>query len=107
MLFSIIVILIILAVAYFQYAQGFFSATLSAVCAVFAALIAFSFYEPLVNTVLQGKMADQSHSLALVVLFALSYVILRVIFDKAVPGNIAVPLLVDKVGAGLMGVVTA
>jgi hypothetical protein len=107
MLFSIIILLMILAVAYFQYAQGFFSATLSAICTIFAALIAFSFYEPLVNTIFQGKMADQSHPLALVVLFALSYVILRVIFDKAVPGNIAVPLLVDKIGAGLMGVVAA
>lgn len=107
MVFSVIIIIIIAAVAYFHYAQGFFSATLSAICAVFAALIAFSFYEPVVNSIFQGKMADQSHSFALVLLFALSYIILRVIFDKSVPGNVAVPLIVDKVGAGLMGVVAA
>jgi hypothetical protein len=107
MLFSVIIILIVLGIAYFHYAQGFFSATLSAICAIFASLIAFAFYEPLVNTLLQGKMADQSHSIALCVIFALSYVILRVIFDKSIPGNVAVPLIVDKVGAGLMGVVAA
>jgi hypothetical protein len=107
MLFSVIIILIIAAIAYFHYAQGLFSATLSAICAIFASLIAFSLYEPVVNTIFAGKMADQSHAVALCLLFALSYVILRVIFDKSVPGNVAVPLAVDKVGAGVMGVVAA
>jgi len=107
MLFSIIIIIIIAIIAYFHYAQGFFSATLSAICAIFASLLAFSFYEPLVNAILQGRMVDQSHSVALCVLFAISYVVLRVIFDKSVPGNLAMPLTVDKIGAGVMGIVAA
>lgn len=105
MLLSLIVLILVGAIAYFHYVEGFFSATLSAFLAIVAAVFAFSFHEVLVRALLQGKVADQAHSLMLVALFAATYTVLRVVFDSAVPGNIRLPVLLDKIGAGAMGVV--
>src|SRR5687768_8784497 len=105
MLFSIIVVIIIGLVAYFQYLQGFFSAGLSAVFAIFAAVVAVAYHEWVVGMLLKGQFADQANAIALVVIFAAAYIIPRIIFDSFVPGNVAFPLYVDRVGAGVAGVI--
>ena len=103
MILNVLIIALVAGVTYFHYAQGFFSATLSAICAVCAAVLAVSYHEPLVTTLLQGKMADYANSMCLILLFALIYIILRVLLDKAVPGNLRLPLIVDRVGGAVMG----
>lgn len=105
MVFSILVILLVGLVAYFHYIQGFFSATISAILCVFAAVFAVAYYEPLTRVMLRGKMADQATALTLCIIFAVVYSVLRLLFDKAIPGNVRTPSTVDKVGAGLMGLV--
>ena len=105
MIFPIIVIILVGVIAYFHYVEGLFSATLSAFCAVLAAVIAFSYHETIVFTLLKGKVANYAHAMVLVALFALTYLILRVIFDKAVPGNVRFPLYVDRVGGAVMGII--
>ncbi len=105
MIFSIIVIVAIAAIAYFYYTQGLFSATLSAISAVLAAVLAFSYHETIVFSLLKGKMADYAHGLVLVTLFALGYLVLRVMFDSLIPGNLSLPLYVERVGAAVMGIV--
>ena len=103
MVFAIIIIVLIGVVAFFHYTQGFWSATLSAVCAVFAAALAVGYHENVVNTLLKGQMSDQANAIALIAVFALTYLILRIIFDKAIPGNLRLPVIIDKIGAGIMG----
>ena len=49
-------------------------------------------------------MAGYAEGMILVAMFALIYVILRVIFDNLIPGNVRYPLLVDKIGSAIMGV---
>lgn len=105
MLFTLIIIVLVAAIAYFHYIQGFFSATLSAICAIFAAVLAFGYHETVVSMLLAGRVADYAHGMVLVALFAALYTILRLVFDSFVPGNVQVPLFVDKIGAGAMGVV--
>jgi hypothetical protein len=105
MLLSIVIILLVGFIAYFHYIQGFFSAGLSAIMTVVAALFALSTHETVVHGMLKGKFADQSYALILVALFAVYYSILRFIFDKLVPGNVRFPVIVDKVGAGVMGAI--
>jgi hypothetical protein len=105
MILSIAVLIAIGIVAFFHYVQGLFSATLSAVFAVVAAVLAVGYHEHLVGLLLQGRFADQAHAIALVALFAAIYLILRVIFDSMIPGNVQFPPLVDKIGAGAMGVI--
>jgi hypothetical protein len=105
MIFSVIVLVLVGAIAYFHYVQGFFSATLSAMLAIISAVLAVSFHETVVFSLLQGKVADQAHALVLVALFVVIYGLLRVVFDKAIPGSIRLPVLADKIGAAAAGFV--
>jgi hypothetical protein len=105
MVFSIIIILFIGIIAFFHYVQGFFSATISAMICILAAVLAVSYDETVVNLLLKGKMADMAHGMVLCIIFAVVYMVLRVIFDMAVPGNVRVPATVDKAGAILMGII--
>jgi hypothetical protein len=105
MILGVIILVLVAVIAYFHYVQGLFSATISAICAVIAAVVAVSFHENVINALLKGAMANYAEGMMLVALFALTYVILRVIFDKSIPGNVRYPLMVDKVGAAAMGVV--
>src|SRR4051812_24831981 len=105
MILSVIIILLVAGVAYFHYAQGFFSATISATIAVLSAALAVGYHEVVVYGLLKGKMADYAHAFVLVGLFALSYIILRTLFDKLVPGNIRLPVIADRVGGGVMGLI--
>ena len=105
MIFSIVIILFIALIAYFHYVQGLFSATISAVCAVIAAIIAVSYHETVITALFKGAMANQAQAMVLVALFAFVYFILRMIVDKTIPGNVRYPLMVDKIGAGAVGVI--
>jgi hypothetical protein len=105
MILGLIILIIIGVIAFFHWVQGLFSATISAICAVLAACLAVSYHETLVDMLLKGKMADQANAMMLCVLFAAIYIILRVIFDKAVPGNLRFPALPDHIGGGVMGVI--
>src|SRR5688500_2139412 len=105
MIFPIVILVLVGVIAYFHYNEGLFSATISAVCAILAAVLAFSYHEVIIFSLLKGKAANYAHALVLVALFALGYLILRVIFDKAVPGNVRFPLYVDRVGGAVMGII--
>src|SRR6188768_3377248 len=105
MIFPILVLILVGVIAYFHYVEGLFSTMISAFCAVLAAVIAFSYHETIIFTLLKGKVANYAHAMVLVALFALTYLILRVIFDKAVPGNVRFPLYVDRVGGAVMGII--
>jgi hypothetical protein len=84
-----------------------FGATISAVIAVIAAAIAIGYHENVVNAFLGGAMGDYANAGALVALFAGVYVICRTITDRAIPGNIRLPLAIDRVGGAVMGIVAA
>jgi uncharacterized membrane protein required for colicin V production len=105
MIFSLIVLIIVGVVGYWHYVQGFFSSVLSAILTVFAALIAVGYFETVTDMALGGRAAEYAHGMVLIALFSLSYLLLRVVFDKLVPGNVRMPSTLDKVGAGAMGVV--
>ena len=106
-IFAIIIVVLVGVIAFFHYTQGFWSATLSAIIAVIAAVLAIGYHETVVNTLLKGKIADYANAFALVAVFAATYLILRTIADKAVPGNLRLPVILDKVGAGVMGFIAA
>ena len=105
MIFSISAILLVAIVAYFHYTQGFFSATLSAILAALAAVYAVAYHETFVSLLLRGRAAGYMLSMALVVLFCVFYLVPRTVFDRFIPGNVRVPVALDKIGAGLMGLV--
>jgi len=105
MLLSLIIVAIIGVVAYFHYLQGFFSSALSAVISIIAALVAVGYHETMAGMVNGGKFSDYVVAVCLVSIYAVVYILLRTLFDSAVPGNVRFPLLVDRVGGGVMGVI--
>lgn len=105
MIFSIIILIAVLLVAYFHYLQGFFSAGISAVISMIAAVVALAYYEPVVAMINAGKFNNQAMAMVLVCLFAIVYLLLRLIFDKLIPGNVRFPVLLDKIGAGVCGII--
>ena len=105
MILNLLIIIVIGLVAYWHYIQGFFSAGLSAVIALISAVVALAFHEQVVQMFNQGKFNSQAHALVLVCLFSGVYLVLRVLFDKLVPGNVQFPVALDKAGAAACGVV--
>jgi hypothetical protein len=105
MLLSVIIIVLLAAVAYFHYAQGLFAATVSAVCAGIAALMAFSYHETIVTRYTGGGMASYGNAVVLCGMFALIYLVLRMVIDNMMPGNVRYPVVMDKIGAAVMGLV--
>src|SRR5688500_3182203 len=105
MLFSIIIIVLLGLIAYFHFAQGLFAATVSAVCAGIAALMAFSYHETINARYTGGAMASYGNAVMLCGLFALIYLVLRLLIDNMMPGNVRYPVLMDRIGAAVMGVV--
>jgi len=107
MIFCGILLVLTGVVAFFQYVQGFFSATISAIAATIAAIVAMGWYETAVPLIFNAKIFDSAAPIALVVIFAVTYLVIRLVIDALVPGNVRVPFIVDKVGAGLMGLIAA
>ena len=107
MIFGIIILALVAGVAFYHYVQGFFSAMISAVLALLAALVALSYHETLAESFLAPHMPNAAHAVALTFLFAAVYLVLRLCIDRVVPGNIRVNVLVEKIGAGICGLFAA
>src|ERR1700722_18589628 len=105
MILSLLLFALCVIIAFFQYIQGIFSATLSAILATIAAAVALGWYEQVAPLLFNIKFYDQAASISLVVLFAVTYFIPRLICDSFIPGNVRVPFIVDKVGAAVMGII--
>jgi len=105
MLFGLFILILAAAVAFFHYVQGFFSAMISMILVIISAAMALSFHENVAQLAFSSFAPAQGYSLSLVLLFGAIYIVLRILFDKLVPGNIQVPVIADKVGAGVFGLI--
>lgn len=107
MIFLIVIGVFFVAIVFFHSLQGFFSATLSAIFSIVAAVLAFSYHEWVVEKILGGKMADYAHAMVLLAMFSLIYLLLRTLFDNVVKNDVRMPSAVNKAGAVVMGIVAA
>jgi len=90
---NIIIAFLVLLIAYWLSSQGLFSALLHLVCVIVAGAIALAFWEPLtMGVLLRGnKFDDYAWGVALVGLFSVSLVVLRLAMDNAAPSNVNIP----------------
>lgn len=105
MIFGLVILLLLAGITYFHYVQGGLSSGISAFSAVIATLLAMGYYESIVVMFEPGKMADYAPGMVLIALYGLSYITLRVLMDAAVPGNIRLPLWVDRGAAIFFGLI--
>ncbi len=105
----IIACLLVAVLTYYQmHTQGFFSSIIMAGDCLIALMLAFNYYE-----MLSAKLIDLGlglygpQTIALMGIFIISLIILRLITDKLVSGNMNFPPLVDRIGALMFGFVSS
>lgn len=107
MLFSLIVVILLLAVAFFQSTQGLFSSLIMAVLSLCCAAFAVGSYEWVaLNYLAPLWRPDFSFTLSLAVLFGVPLLIFRVAADKLVRRSCHIPGLFDRIGGGFCGLIT-
>lgn len=107
MWFSLIMVLVLLAVTYFQAIQGLTSAIISGVLTAVSAGIAFGTYEYVADAALKGFAPDFAHAIAFLGMFVVPLGISRLVLDSIMPRSPQLPHLIDRIGAGIVGFFTA
>src|SRR3954469_17265789 len=100
---SIIAVVVTLGLGYIWLTRGFFSALIHLICTIIAGAIAFAAWEPLSywflesssNSGIMSFVAGVSWGLGLMVPFAVSLIVLRLIVDKLLPGNVVLEQKLD------------
>jgi uncharacterized membrane protein required for colicin V production len=105
MIIILLVTLAILGIAYFQVIQGIFSALVMAILSLLSAALAFALYEPLAQY-LYPYLSGTSEGAALIGIFAATLIVSRMAFDYLIPGNVVIGLWVDRIGGGLLGILS-
>lgn len=103
MLFSIVVALMVILITAFWAYQGFFSSLIMFFSAIVACMLAFGFYESLNSVWADSLNSMVGLPLAFMLIFLISLAILRFATDKFIPGNVRLPVYVDRAGAGVVG----
>ena len=107
MWFSLFAVVLILTITFFQGLQGLFSAVITCFLTILAAALAFGLYEDVYYAALLDRQPDHGRAIALMAVFVVSLLILRTVFDLMITGNMRFPVLVDRIGGGVVGLFTA
>jgi hypothetical protein len=107
MILNIVALLLVLAVTFLNSMFGFYSGLLNVFCCVVALAVAFGYGEALSGLVTSqfGLHPGYTEPLALAVLFSLTLIVLRVLADKYLRGNVKLPMYVDWAGGAVCGFV--
>ncbi|MCP4591582.1 MAG: hypothetical protein GY842_12650 [bacterium] len=104
---SLALLLMLLAVAYFHSIQGLFSSLLSAVLTILCVGLAFATFEYVAVAFLASFKPDCALGLSLVLMFAVPLLVLRLVLDRYVHRACVMPLLIDRAGALVFGVIAS
>ena len=105
MVLIVVAALLILAIAFYQVAQGLFSALVMAILTVLSAAAAFAFYEPLAE-LLYSRQPTCADAISLIATFVLPLLVLRIVLDRFVGGNVVLGVWPDRVFGGALGLIT-
>jgi hypothetical protein len=103
MVLILLATILILAIAFFQVTQGFYSATIMVVLSVLSAAVAFHLYEPLA-TLLTPYQPAAADAIALLAIFVILLLGLRLAIDYFFKRNVVMGVWVDRIGGGIAGV---
>lgn len=111
MFMNILVIIFVLSVSYAWMTRGIFNAMIHSLCVLFAGAVAFAVWEPLAMILLGLSKAafveGAAWGIALIVPFIIMMLVLRVITDKVITGNIQNIKALDYAGGAVFGVVSS
>ncbi|MFT5424626.1 MAG: hypothetical protein ACI89L_002423 [Phycisphaerales bacterium] len=115
MILSLIVIGVVLGLTYLWLIRGFFNAFLHMVCVLVAGAIAFAAWEPVSYALLGvlpksgtvGFLQGGAWGIGLIVPFAVSLVVLRLVVDSLIKANLTLSSAADYVGGGVCGFIAS
>lgn len=107
MWFSLFVVVLILAITFYQGLLGAFTATINFFLTVLAAALAFGLYESVYFEFLLDRQPDDGRGIALMAIFIVSLLVMRVIVDLLIKDNMHFPVHVDRAVGGVFGFFTA
>jgi hypothetical protein len=106
MIFSVVVALMVILITAFWVYQGFFSGMIMLCCTIVACLFAFGFYEQVQSLWAANLDAGIGLPLALMLIFLVALVLLRVGTDKMLTNGVRLPVAADRAGGGVCGFFT-
>ncbi|HUU60332.1 MAG TPA: CvpA family protein [Phycisphaerae bacterium] len=103
MLLIVLAFLLILGIAFYQVIQGLYSALIMAILSIVSAVIAFNFYEPAAAMLYENQPAH-ADAAALIALFVVPLLAMRVLCDLFLRRNVVFGVWVDRIGGGAVGI---
>ena len=104
---SLFAIVLILAITFYQGLHGLFSSVIMCILTVLSAALAFGLYEVVYASFLIEHQPDHGRAIALVGIFIVTLLVLRVAVDAIITGNMQFPIYVDRAVGGAFSFVTA
>lgn len=105
---SLILVVLILAIAFLQATHGLFSALIMAVLTICCAAAAIGTYEWVaVHWIVPYWKPDYAFPVALAATFGIPLIILRLVTDKLVRRAGLIPVWIDRIGGAFCGFITA
>jgi hypothetical protein len=101
-MFTVIVALLIVMVALYLVTQGMLSALLALATSIFSSILAMALMEPL-QSLIGSKWPDYARGLTFLLLFLVIFTITRFGADMAVPKNIKLSTLLNRITGGVIG----
>jgi hypothetical protein len=109
MILNIAALVFVLGITFMQSLFGLYSGIINVFCSLAALAVAFGYAE-LLNDLLTGTFhlhPAYTEPLALALLFAVTLLILRVLADNFLRGNVRVPMYLDWAGGAVCGFINA
>ncbi len=105
MVLILLALALLIGIAFFQVIQGLFGALIMAILTVLSAIVALGYYEQLAEMIYEHQPAH-ADAAALIALFVIPLLTLRIVFDMFVRGNVVLGVWADRIGGGILGLIT-
>ena len=105
MVLNVFALLFVLGITFMNSMFGLYSGLINLFSCVLSAAVAFGFFEPLNNLFVQSFHLHPAYTepFALVLPFAVTLLVLRLLADNLIRGNVRVPMYVDWAGGAVCG----
>jgi len=109
MILNIFALLSVLGITFMHSMFGLFSGIINVFCSITALAVAFGFAEPLNDWVTSTIQLHSAYTepFALILLFVVTLVVLRLLTDTLLRGNVRVPMYLDWGGGAVCGFINA
>lgn len=107
MVLQLIVLVLVLAIAFYQAVQGVFNSLIMMMLTVLCMAVAFEHYEAMARALLYETQGAYAEAASLAALFIIPLIVLRIVLDRLVAANVVMSMWVERIAGGVTGLITA